>query len=78
MDVPPLLRSRRVAGDGKDPAIVDLDLALARKSSKNKGRRRTGKNADRGSAAAVAADTSVEAAVAKATNVTGKANKAGC
>ena len=68
------LRNRRPRRKG--PAIVDLDVALARKPSKNKGRRRTGKLAGRGSAAAVAADTSVESAVAKSTNVTGKAAKA--
>ena len=76
------LRSRRLAGDGKGRAIVDRDVTLARKSSKAKGRRRTGKNADqkainkRDSATAVAADTSVKAAVAKATNMIGKAAKA--
>ena len=74
------MRHRRPRGKG--PAFVDPDVSLPRKSSKTKGRRQTGKNADpkatnkRSSAAAVAADTSVEAAVAKATNVTGKAAKA--
>ena len=68
------LRPRRPRGKG--PAFVDLGVALAQNSSKTKGRRRTGTNADRGSAVAVASDTSVEEAVAKSTNVTGKAAKA--
>ena len=78
------LRHRRPRGKG--PAIVDLDVALARKPSNNTGRRRTGKNAkaaDTSVESAVAkstnvaaADTSVESAVAKSTYVTGKAAKA--
>ena len=74
------LRHRRPRGKG--PAFVDLDVALARKSSKTKGRRRTGKNADpkatnkRDRAAAVVADTSSKAAVVKATKVAVKAAKA--
>ena len=60
------LRDRRPRRKG--PAIVDLNVSLARKPSINTGRRRTGKSAK-------AADTSVESTVAKSTNVTGKATK---